>query len=410
MPRPAYFPSPSSPRAARRLVLMAVAGLLAAGPASAKAQDVMSLNAPLPEGLASRIDGAQIMDDAGQVPGSALIYGGQAGADTVAALAELPDGAIVVFTNCAAGEAMSGLQSVSARIMVPANTACDVEGLADGFAKAALAAPDERLAILETSGFRALAAGEDPAPRAAAIGGGLVISAMPIETISPSGGGSIVLANLGETPVDPRPAPFATITDAQPSRPGLPEPSIVVGDLAVLMTTGERGPLGMPFTSRETIRQRDPAMFERLVSQGAFDPAEGQIAAAIQTELLRMGCYRGTVDGDWGAGSTSALERYAETGGAAGLSGADPDVTLFRAVIRADEVACPAPAQPTPTVARNRPSGGGGGGAAAPARTNSQPAASGSRTPRQAPPPAETPPAERRLDPGRVGFGLGIRG
>ncbi len=36
----------------------------------------------------------------------------------------------------------------------------------------------------------------------------------------------------------------------------------------------------------------------------------GDLARSIQTELRRLGCYRMTVDGDWGKGSTRALSEY----------------------------------------------------------------------------------------------------
>ncbi|MBK4214960.1 hypothetical protein JJJ17_03360 [Paracoccus caeni] len=378
-----------------RAMAVAVAGyLVAVAPVSAKAQDVLVLDDPLPAELAERIEGAGVLRGTDPLPAAPLVYGGQAGAGVAEALAELPAAALVVFTDCAAGDSLTNLKGISARIAVPAEGSCDATALGESFAEAATLPPSERLAALQRGGYRMLPANAAATPAAGT--GGLVISAMPIETLRPvEGSGTIVLANLGETPFEARPAAVPSASGVQPSRPGLPQPSIIIGDLAVLSTTGEPGPLGMAYAARETIRQRDPAMFERLVSQGAFDPSEDQIAAAIQTELLRMGCYRGTVDGDWGGGSASALARYAETGGASGLSGADPDIALFRAVIRADEVACPAPVAPRPVAAVNDPPRG--------------PRASRGDVPVQprrdpTPPPAETAPVDRRINTGPSGL------
>ena len=159
--------------------------------------------------------------------------------------------------------------------------------------------------------------------------GGLVISAIPIEPLA------------GSDVITPAEAPLSVMA-ALPAgpRPGLPRPSMILGDMAVLMTMAERGPMGVPFAQREAIRQRDAAMFERLLMQGAFDPEPPSASAAIQTELARMDCYSGGIDGDWGRGSAAALARYVEAGGRAPPDSA-PDAGLFRALARGGDITCP---------------------------------------------------------------------
>ncbi len=44
------------------------------------------------------------------------------------------------------------------------------------------------------------------------------------------------------------------------------------------------------------------------VSRTAINPVD--LARSVQTELKRVGCYSGTVDGDWGAGSRNALDQF----------------------------------------------------------------------------------------------------
>ncbi|KGJ04225.1 hypothetical protein IT41_11055 [Paracoccus halophilus] len=133
----------------------------------------------------------------------------------------------------------------------------------------------------------------------------------------------------------------------------------------------------MPFAAREAIRQRDPALFERLLGRGVFDPREDRLAEALQTELLRLGCYDGRIDGAWGAGSERAVERWRD---AAQIEiAAAAGVPLYRAILRGGEVTCPEIARPAPAVAApaapRQPRAGAGGGAGRAAAVKRRPAA-----------------------------------
>lgn len=239
--------------------------------------------------------------------------------------------------------------------------------------------------------------------------GGLVISTLPAEPLQPLTMNEVIEASQPTaapdqpTPDQPAPDRIAAALPAPdaPRRAGLPEPSIILGDLAVLMTTAERGPLGTPRPAREAIRQRDPAMFQRLLTQGAFDPDEAQVTAAVQTELGQMGCYGGGIDGSWGAGSASALARYFQALGSAEAATA-PDLSLFRTIAGNEAVTCPevrvaAPTTRTPaTQASRNPSRGGGGGQAAAANT----------APRQEPSAAQPASGPPRINPGLMGSGM----
>ncbi|WP_411840238.1 hypothetical protein [Paracoccus sp. ME4] len=227
--------------------------------------------------------------------------------------------------------------------------------------------------------------------------GDLVIEALPLQ--SGSGDAVQVLTALpapdGVPPVDPA-APFDM---PRPLRPGGPVPSVVVGDWAVLMTAGPRGELGLPHAAREAIRARDPAIFARLLEQGAFDPPQDRFAAALQQELARLGCYGGGVDGAWGPGSAAALARYAAAGGPVAAD-ADPDRALFRAVLAGPDIACPAPAPVAAAPARQ------------PAASPAQPAATARARPQSANPPAaaaapEAPRTGRRIGTGGL-LGSGV--
>ncbi|PTW46571.1 hypothetical protein [Rhodovulum kholense] len=133
---------------------------------------------------------------------------------------------------------------------------------------------------------------------------------------------------------------------ALPRAEGLPEPSVIVG----LLNPGtEDLPVWSDLATRTRLRQDDPEGFARLVAAGALDPPEDALPRAIQTELARMNCYRGGIDGLWGEGSRAAVARYfAERG--LGPAPDAPSPGLFRRIVAAEDVACPAP--PAPTTAR----------------------------------------------------------
>lgn len=246
---------------------------------------------------------------------------------------------------------------------------CDAGKLAGVFATAAGQEGAAQRATLRDGGYRlSKTRPETPSPM-----GGLVISALPSEAMATGTAPPVILASSDPT-VSTAPAaetvtaniPFTAERTAT-RQPGGPEPSIIVGDLAVLVAADARGPMGLPYQAREAIRQRDPAMFDRLLSRGAFDPAEAQTVAAIQTELARMNCYTGGIDGAWGSGSASALQRYFEALGAA-QAATDPGIGLYRTIIRNESVQCP-DIQPVARAAPSRSSGGGTGTRSEPART-----------------------------------------
>ena len=382
-------------------------GLLALMAQGARAEGVLSLNTPLPEDIRSRIASERVINGADAVPsaGHSLIYAASLGDDPAAMVADLPEGALLVVGDCRAADALAEAGPIAAQIAVaedPAN--CDQAALAQAFVDAAALAPDQRVQTLTKGGYRVLGSAAPVRIAAPSGAGGLVISALPVETVTATDN-SVILASLGPAPTaNPSAnAPFVTVDEAQPQA-GLPEPSVVIGDLAVLMTMGERGPRGLDPTTREAIRQRDPAMFERLLTQGAFDPDNDQIPHAIQAELARVQCYSGRVDGDWGAGSQAALGRFVEAGGPANLSGQAPGLDLFRALAQSNGIVCPDRA-PTPVAAREAPRNTQPAAPRNTERRDPQPAAR--RNP-PAPPAAQpqAPSQGRRINPGAIGLGV----
>ncbi|MFB9224640.1 hypothetical protein [Paracoccus cavernae] len=204
----------------------------------------------------------------------------------------------------------------------------------------------------------------------------------------------------------------------QPLRAGLPQPSIIVGEPALRADDVAAAPLpprdamGVSHELRATLRREDAAAFADLLEQGAFDPDADRMAAAIQTELFRMSCYASTVDGLWGRGSVTAVERYFAAANQRAPS-TRPEVGLYRAIISGPDLTCPAPvAAPAAAQTRGNPAASGAGRGGANSRNQVErrntPSNAGRRQPAANPPAAATPatPGRRTIAPNFGGSGM----
>jgi hypothetical protein len=150
------------------------------------------------------------------------------------------------------------------------------------------------------------------------------------------------------------PAVFRPLRDedilALPVAAGMPEPSIIVGIIRTgdVETPPETDIAYDDFEGREALRTADPVQFQALVEGGRLDPPPEALVLALQTELKRAGCYRNTLDGQWGGGSRRAVERFFEAAKQP-ASGQEPDPSLYRQILLAGPVTCPEPvAEETP--------------------------------------------------------------
>jgi len=196
---------------------------------------------------------------------------------------------------------------------------------------------------------------------------------------------------------------FAALPTAQiaalPLAAGLPEPSILVGliegvteasldvdpepeseSTALASFINDNAAIAASLTTLRELRKNDPEMYASLLASGAFDPPAGDVLAkVIQTELRRMNCYLGGIDGDYGPrsrrGSTSYYDELKKKE-IASLESPDASVDLFRLILGNDEVRCPDPvvAQPRATTTRSTTS-----------RNTSTRSTSNTRTTRSAP-------------------------
>jgi hypothetical protein len=136
-----------------------------------------------------------------------------------------------------------------------------------------------------------------------------------------------------------------------PGAGGLPKPSVILGDAPTLVALETPTPETPPtqlldytdLTARAAVKTADPAEYDRLILAGSYDPPPDQLPVAVQTELKRMGCYRGGIDGQWGPGSRRALQLYFDTRQAATAT-QEPTIEVFHALLQKDDVECPAPA------------------------------------------------------------------
>lgn len=252
-------------------------------------------------------------------------------------------------------------------LLEPQDAGCDAAQITAAAQKAAAAPERDRLALLIGAGLQlsavepaalpavtasaaATAAGAGDAPAGAAMAGKLVISALPAGATLTGAPATVIRASDApvpqaaasgtETRAEATPAAPRAVPVSMARRPGQPEPAIIVGELASLLGARNRGPMGTPREVRDRIRQIDSVFFAMMLDEGRFDPAEGQYAAAIQTELSQMNCYDGSVDGSWGNGSLAALRRYFSTLGQA-QAGTAPSPELYRQIATNDSVRCP---------------------------------------------------------------------
>lgn len=204
---------------------------------------------------------------------------------------------------------------------------------------------------------------------------------------------------------------FAPTPQAQqaalPRAAGLPEPSIIVGIIEdlTLASFSPAEPLGEVTSNeisyenleaRRALRAQDAALFATLVGSGAFDPPSPLLAAALQTELARMGCYTSGIDGKWGPGSRRSVGRYFDEIDGVEAVSQDPSVELFRQIVLQDDITCPAPvaAAAAPRATAKRSSSGTTSRAATKPRTTTR---------RAAPKPAAKAAPKRTISGGRLG-------
>lgn len=320
--------------------------ILAAGAAMAAhagmTAEVDVLGAVVPEALRALPDVRLVRPGDSPEPMARVIYLDDPAA--LAGLKGLPPDRLVVVNDCDWSRPFADLpRDLRARVASPTG-ACDGAEVARRAASALAAAPARQADELRQAGFQIHALAQNAARPV--LDTSIVISALPGDAV-------IVAAEAPQAVV--LPAALAPAPAAQaPRRADLPQPSIIVGELASLIGQDQRGPLGVPYAIRQRIRLLDPALFQTMLAGGAFDPLADQMATALQTELQRMNCYGGTVDGSWGQGSIAALGRYFSTLGAANAATA-PDPALFRTLAQNPDVECPqlAPAvAATPAVPR----------------------------------------------------------
>ncbi|MFZ0098522.1 MAG: peptidoglycan-binding domain-containing protein, partial [Gemmobacter sp.] len=122
-------------------------------------------------------------------------------------------------------------------------------------------------------------------------------------------------------------------------------------------------PLAAPAAASSPVLPAPPLATPPALLPPIPEGPDPEVILAAQTELKRLGCYRGAIDGDWGKGSRAALARFREI---ARLP-APPDVEeptpeTVALLKRPENAKCPAPPAP---VAKARPAARTTGGVAA---------------------------------------------
>lgn len=121
------------------------------------------------------------------------------------------------------------------------------------------------------------------------------------------------------------------------------------------------GPVVSPYHAEPERRASEPARVGRLaiassnqmiaaptlVEAPSVAPVSAAVVRELQTELRRVGCYNGRIDGDWGPASRFAMASFVKSANAA-LPTERPDTILLSLVRRHPGGACGA-VQPSPS-------------------------------------------------------------
>ena len=220
------------------------------------------------------------------------------------------------------------------------------------------------------------------------------------------------VATLGTQPTATQPRPTATTPLQQTTVPAsstsqqatTPQPATApstnVASLGESPTTPTLKPLQSSTPSVLGVEVEDEESDASLPPEEetpSVDPVK--VASLMQKELSRIGCYTGTVDGDWGKGSRTALRRYFAAKQES-VPGTDPTEVLLARLTDEDGRVCepPAPKVAKPVKPKSTPPAtqAGTGKGKGKATTSSQP--------RVASEPAAAPPSKPKL---KLGAGTG---
>ena len=222
--------------------------------------------------------------------------------------------------------------------------------------------------------------GPDPGPEGFSFDLIILDEDLPEPADTLSGDGAITLAALPETRLPPgdigvaRALQQLSATDIRANARTAFVPDAPIEWLAAL-SPGLRG-VDRPM-NRARIIGEDVTPPEMNLPE----MTEAELAAAVQTELQRVGCYRMAIDGAWGPGSRGALSDYFSRTGQTPL-GTEPTGAILVMIRDSEGEICPAPvARATP--ARQAPARQAPAQATPPRQTAPQPAA----------PPAQAAPA-----------------
>ncbi|MBE1283396.1 MAG: hypothetical protein GJ676_08780 [Rhodobacteraceae bacterium] len=222
----------------------------------------------------------------------------------------------------------------------------------------------------------------------------LVLAALPVGDVMPIIRG----VTADETPV---------VRAAVRPSDQLPTPSIILGYIApeqeeefgldrLLPATVEQISFALDdLEAREALRARDADLFKRFVEEGHLDPDPAQLNRTLQAELLRMRCYRSSIDGQWGRGSRRSVTSYFNELDGVSWPDQNPSNELFRAILINGDVVCAA--APSNRTVRTNTS------------TSSRSSSSSTRTRTPAPAPAPQPaPAQKPAATIELGPSIGV--
>ncbi|MGR3436068.1 MAG: hypothetical protein ACU0CO_14450 [Shimia sp.] len=227
-----------------------------------------------------------------------------------------------------------------------------------------------------------------------AVRGGVVIEASPLDVLG-DGTGMVQIVRIGT----PGGTPLGLVragprddrgTSAVRLAPDKPQPAIVIGfirpeDRADFGVVTPLDDLVFPpedWQARARLRAASREDYERLVRSGRIDPPteDRALKEFLQTDLARMRCYTnrsrtgpGPVDGDFGGGSRTGVQRYYEKTATRTPDDRSASVPLYREMMLVGPFGDPDICDPYAVVASSNGRAPAGGNARRPTNPPSPP-------------------------------------
>jgi hypothetical protein len=171
---------------------------------------------------------------------------------------------------------------------------------------------------------------------------------VPVATLLPRTADRLTAVKAGERP---QPSTVAALEPETPATLSAQQPGKALSARSAATVLTALSPQTLP---RVTGRMVEPESEPEPPADDEPPGLDGEdLARAVQTELKRLNCYKGMIDGDWGGGSQEALSKY-YSAAKTEISATKPTEALLKELTgRKDGKLCPDATQRTSVATSN---------------------------------------------------------